>query len=94
MVSSRQIFACPRPLYEQLKELARRTVLATDDIPDEIVVKSGIPESAILEAAAELGIDLIVMASHGRTGLAHLGQCSRGSGAEGSSSGDGNQTNK
>lgn len=56
--------------YEQLKEIARQTV--ADDLPYEIVVKSGIPESAILEAVAELGIDLIVMASHGRSGLAHF----------------------
>jgi nucleotide-binding universal stress UspA family protein len=38
----------------------------------ETVVKGGIPESSIIEAVSELNIDLIVMASHGRTGLAHL----------------------
>ncbi len=38
----------------------------------EVVVKEGIPESGILEAINELGIDLVVMASHGRSGLTHL----------------------
>jgi nucleotide-binding universal stress UspA family protein len=49
--------------YKQLEGFARQTL--ADDLPHELVVKSGIPESAILEAAAELGIDLIVMSSHG-----------------------------
>jgi universal stress protein A len=56
--------------YDQIKEVVRQTL--ADDAPHEIMVKSGIPESAILETAVELGIDLIVMGSHARTGLAHL----------------------
>jgi universal stress protein A len=38
----------------------------------EVIVRGGIPETVILEVAAELDPDLIVMATHGRTGLAHL----------------------
>ncbi len=55
---------------EQLKELARRNL--DDEIAYELVVKGGIPESAILDAVNDLGIDLVVMSTHGRTGLAHL----------------------
>jgi len=38
----------------------------------EVAVRGGIAESVIVELAAELEIDLIVMATHGRSGLAHL----------------------
>lgn len=41
----------------------------------EMIVKSGAPADAILEALTESGADLVVMATHGRTGekLASLG---------------------
>jgi nucleotide-binding universal stress UspA family protein len=35
------------------------------------VVREGYPHTEILKAADELGVDLIVMSTHGRTGLAH-----------------------
>ncbi len=38
----------------------------------EIVVVTGDPASSIIEAAQEQGADLIVMATHGRTGLSHF----------------------
>ena len=38
----------------------------------QVIVRGGIAETVILEVAAELDVDLIVMATHGRTGLAHL----------------------
>ncbi len=41
-------------------------------LPYETIVKGGIPESSITEAVKELSADLVIMASHGRTGLAHL----------------------
>ena len=59
-----------RVAYDRLKEIARENL--GDDVSYELVVKDGIPESAILEAVTDLGIDLVVMASHGRTGIAHL----------------------
>lgn len=36
------------------------------------VVRDGSPRTVILEAAKELGASLIVMGTHGRTGLAHI----------------------
>jgi len=56
--------------HDQLKELARKNL--HDEIAYELVVKGGIPESAILDAVNDLGIDLVVMSTHGRAGLAHL----------------------
>lgn len=56
--------------HDHLKELARQNL--DDEIAYELVVKDGIPESAILDAVNDLGIDLVVMATHGRTGLAHF----------------------
>jgi len=38
----------------------------------EIVVVTGDPAASIIEAAEEHGADLIVMATHGRTGLSHF----------------------
>jgi nucleotide-binding universal stress UspA family protein len=38
----------------------------------EVIVRGGIPETVIVEVAAEFDIDLIVMRTHGRTGLAHF----------------------
>ena len=54
----------------RLRELASAAL--GDSIPYEVIVKAGIPESSICEAVTELNADLVIMASHGRTGLAHL----------------------
>jgi nucleotide-binding universal stress UspA family protein len=43
------------------------------EVPYEIVTRlSGDPATGILEAEKELRADLVVMATHGRTGIAHL----------------------
>jgi len=48
----------------------RRTV--DDEVPSEAVLRVGNPHVEIIEAAEELGIDLIILSTHGRTGLAHV----------------------
>ena len=35
-------------------------------------IREGSPRTGVLDAARELGADLIVMGTHGRTGLAHI----------------------
>jgi len=40
-------------------------------VPHQIIVRRGEPVSGLLKAEAELGADLVVMASHGRTGRKH-----------------------
>jgi len=42
-----------------------------DDVPAERVVEEGVPKSAILGYVAENDPDLVVMGTHGRTGLDH-----------------------
>src|SRR5262245_15348759 len=49
----------------RLRELARAL---GGSVPFEVVVKGGIPESSICAAVNELSADLVIMASHGRTG--------------------------
>ena len=48
---------------------------AADRLPEgvdyEIHVDSGVPRTAILEAIEALPVDLVVMGTHGRTGLDH-----------------------
>lgn len=58
---------------DQLRGVARSWM--EGKVPYEIVVKSGAPADAIVRAVEESGADLIVMATHGRTGekLARLG---------------------
>jgi universal stress protein A len=63
------------PYWEQvaerrLEQIAREQIAA--DLPFRIIIRGGIPQSVILRTAAELKIDLIVMSTHGRTGLAHF----------------------
>lgn len=38
----------------------------------ELMVREGIAETVIVQVAAELNIDLIIMSTHARTGLAHF----------------------
>jgi nucleotide-binding universal stress UspA family protein len=58
------------------EEDARRRLnrIASEELTHsyEIVVVTGEPAAAIIEAAGQQGADLIVMATHGRTGLSHF----------------------
>ena len=40
-------------------------------VPYEIIVRTGAPVAGLLKAEDELSIDLVVMATHGRTGRKH-----------------------
>jgi universal stress protein A len=42
------------------------------DVHCVIDIRSGVPDLDIVRAARELAVDLIVMVTHGRTGLEHL----------------------
>ena len=55
---------------EQLEELGRREI--ADAVPWTLDVVTGRAYVAITEAAARHDADLIVVATHGRTGLLHL----------------------
>ncbi|WP_439028004.1 universal stress protein [Haloarchaeobius sp. DT45] len=47
------------------------TATLPDDVATEAVIREGVPKTAILEYVDENPIDLVVMATHGRTGLDH-----------------------
>ena len=55
---------------EKLSQLTQE--LRTKGIDAEPVFMSGIAHTEIVEAAKELDVDLITLATHGRTGLSHL----------------------
>ena len=58
-----------RTAYDRLMRVGRQKL---GGVTHEVVVKQGIAQSGILEAINELGVDLVVMASHGRSGLTHF----------------------
>ncbi len=54
----------------QLKQLARQEL--PSQLQGSLLVRSGYPPSVITEQAAEGGHDLIVMGTHGYTGVKHV----------------------
>jgi nucleotide-binding universal stress UspA family protein len=57
---------------ERADHAIERTVAALpDDLPVETTVVEGVPRREILEYVDEAGMDLVVMGTHGRTGLDH-----------------------
>ncbi len=67
------------PVYEQqLVDAAREALAKTvaDNVPEEVEtaihVTTGTAKTVILDFARDNGVDLIVMATHGRQGLSHL----------------------
>lgn len=61
-------------MVEALQAEARQGMeaLATRAPQAQTEIRHGVPRTVILEVAAAVGADLIVMGTHGRTGLAHL----------------------
>lgn len=55
---------------KSLMELSKRAI--SEDVQVEIVVKTGQAFRQITEAARELGADVIIMSTHGNTGLKHV----------------------
>jgi nucleotide-binding universal stress UspA family protein len=55
---------------EELKKLVESSV--DKNIETEVIIKSGKPFVEINETARELDIDLIIIATHGHTGVEHL----------------------
>ena len=53
---------------DSLRAVARKWL--EGQVPHEIVVRSGKPAGTILKAGVELTVDLVIMATHGRTGKA------------------------
>ncbi|MGO9058342.1 MAG: universal stress protein [Candidatus Binataceae bacterium] len=54
----------------RLQDIARDHLEAK--VRYEVLLRTGDPASVILRAVEELGVDSVVMATHGRTGLGHF----------------------
>lgn len=55
---------------EELNNLGKKEI--PQDIKSKMIVKTGKPFVEIIEAAAEEDIDLIIIATHGHTGIEHV----------------------
>jgi nucleotide-binding universal stress UspA family protein len=55
---------------EELKKLAEQDIDSSIDV--DVIIKSGKPFVEINECASEKNIDLIIIATHGHTGVEHL----------------------
>jgi universal stress protein A len=54
----------------RLEQIVKETL--KPEVQCVIEVRTGVPDLDIVRAARELGVDLIVMVTHGRTGFEHL----------------------
>ena len=59
-------------MEKRKKELANFVEGQKGDVSISQEVRAGIPETEILEIAGEFQADLIIMGTHGRSGLSHL----------------------
>jgi universal stress protein A len=65
----------PHPHWEQAAQRGLDQIAAQwleGRVAYEVMVRDGIPETVIVEVAAELDIDLIVMSTHARSGIVHF----------------------
>lgn len=62
----------PQGYWDQLRAQLQRVVSSVSDLPVESRLIEGEPAVEILRLAAELPSDLIVLGTHGRTGLSRL----------------------
>ncbi|MEQ8786934.1 MAG: universal stress protein [Pirellulaceae bacterium] len=65
-------YGVPDPSLDDLKAMLSRVVPRDPQVPYEHRLLEGEPATAITRLAEELSADLIVMATHGRTGLSRL----------------------
>ena len=59
-----------QPSTQEIAEVARNRL--GRKVKHEVIVKTGKPAESIIQAAEDLDVDLIVMATHGRSGVARL----------------------
>lgn len=58
-----------RPIEEEGQEIVEDVAASVDDVPVTTAVRRGDPYETILEYADDVGADLLVMGTHGRTGI-------------------------
>lgn len=68
------LYVLPVALRAELDQMAYKNLLSVarkwfeGKVRSQVLVRAGKPVEAVLNAADELGVDLVVMATHGRTG--------------------------
>lgn len=65
-------YGVPQPDVAELEKMLKAVVPTTDDVPYEHHLVAGDPASEIVRLAESENVDLIVMGTHGRTGLRRL----------------------
>jgi universal stress protein A len=65
-------YGVPEPATEDLRTMLQAVIPTDPDVPFEHRLITGDPATAIARLADEEGVDLIVMGTHGRTGLTRL----------------------
>ncbi len=65
-------YGMPDPVTEDLREMLKKVAPADTSVPVEHRLIAGDPANAIVRLAKEDGVELIVMGTHGRTGLLRL----------------------
>ncbi len=65
-------YGVPEPAYEEIERMLRAVKPTDPEVKYEHRLISGDPASAIVQLAEEEGADMIVMGTHGRTGLRRL----------------------
>jgi universal stress protein A len=65
-------YGMPDPITDDLRAMLQRVVPPDPNVPYEHHLVIGDPATAVAELAASEGVDLIVMGTHGRTGLRRL----------------------
>ena len=57
---------------ESKKALDSQLAEMKDFVPSQAILREGNPSVEVVRAATELGSDLIILSTHGHTGLAHV----------------------
>jgi universal stress protein A len=65
-------YGLPEPAHDEIKRMLREVKPTRDDVQFEHRLVTGDPPSAIVRLAEEENVDLVVMGTHGRTGLSRL----------------------
>ena len=65
-------YGIPNPATEDLRKMLSEIKPADPEVPYEHRLITGDPATAVVELADEEAVDMIVMGTHGRTGLSRL----------------------
>ena len=66
------LYSVPEPATQELKEMLSEVVPRDPSVPFEHHLLAGDPAEAIIRTAEQENVDMIVIGTHGRTGLTRL----------------------